>query len=155
MSREEHARDGVQAVIPNDSIMDVALVMLRGSTFASALGAAAGGGASNSVGWGISSGMITQRLRAAANGEYPSFVLGLSATRLYVLGRDKAGLVGGWKDLELIAAIDRGHLAVSREHRGTIVAIELTDTTTGSKLEFEQKLVGNLGASDLLAALHE
>lgn len=35
MSREEHARDGTQAVIPDDEVVDVAVVMPRGSTFES------------------------------------------------------------------------------------------------------------------------
>ena len=42
MSREDHAREGAQAVIPDDEILDVAVVMPRGSTFAGVLGAAAG-----------------------------------------------------------------------------------------------------------------
>lgn len=42
MSREDHAREGAQAVIVDDEILDVAVVMPRGSTLAGVLGAAAG-----------------------------------------------------------------------------------------------------------------
>ena len=157
MSREEHARAGAQAVIPDDTILDVAVVMPRGSTFASVLGAAAGASAGSALGnptaWGVTGGIVSQRIHSASKGSYPSIVLAVSADRLYVLGRRSTGLVGGWKDLHPVAQIERRHLAVARSHRGTVPVIELTDTTTGTTLEFEAAHIGTLGVKDLLASL--
>ncbi|WP_322409761.1 hypothetical protein [Microbacterium invictum] len=155
MSREEHAREGAQAVIPDDEILDVAVVMPRGSTFAGVLGAAAGvaAGGSNPTAWGVAGGMIGERVSAASKGSYPSLVLALSAGRLYVLGRESTGLVGGWKHLHPVAHIERKDLQVTRRRRGTVVVIGLTDTTTGTTLEVEAQNVGGLGLKDLLEAV--
>ncbi|RKT36629.1 hypothetical protein DEU34_1147 [Microbacterium sp. AG1240] len=152
MSREEHAREGAQAVIPDDEVLDVAVVMPRGSTFAGVLGAAAGvaGGGSNATAWGVAGGMIGERVNAASKGSYPSLVLALSAKRLYVLGRTSTGLVGGWKHLHPVAHIDRDHLEVTKHRRGTVLVIGLTDTTTGTTLEVEAQNIGGLGLKDLL-----
>lgn len=157
MSREEHARAGAQAVIPDDTIVDVAVVMPRGSTFATVLGAAAGASAGSAMGnptaWGVAGGMVGQRALSATKGSYPSIVLAASADHLYVLGRRSTGLVGGWKHLHPIAQIERRHLAVARSHHGTVPVIELTDTTTGTTLEFEAAHIGTLGIKDFLASL--
>jgi hypothetical protein len=156
MSTEQHARQGAQSVVPDDEILDVAVVMPRGSTFAGVLGAAAGvaGGPSGSTtAWGVAGGMLAQRANAASKGSYPSIVLAVSATRLYVLGRQSTGLVGGWKKLHPVAYIERSNLAVDRHQRGTVRVIALTDTTTGTRLEFEAQNIGGLGLKDLLREL--
>ncbi len=152
MSREEHAREGAQAVIPDDEVLDVAVVMPRGSTFAGVLGAAAGvaGGGSNTMAWGVAGGMIGERVNAASKGSYPSLVLALSPERLYVLGRKSTGLVGGWKNLHPVAHIERKDLEVTKHRRGTVQVIGLTDTTTGTTLEVEAQNLGGLGLKDLL-----
>lgn len=151
---EKHARDGAQAAVGDDEILDVAIVMPRGSTFASVLGSAAGVGlgGNNSTAWGVSGGLLAQRAQSASHGSYPSIVLALSETKLYVLGRARTG-VGGWKNLHLVAHIDLGSLEVTRHRRGTVQVIELTDTATGTTLEFERQNIGNLGINDLLAQL--
>lgn len=153
MSREEHAREGAQAVIPDDEVLDVAVVMPRGSTFAGVLGATAGvvGGGNNPTAWGVVGGMVGERVNAASKGSYPSIVLALSPTRLYVLGRTRTGLVGGWKNLHPVAHIERRDLEVTRHHRGTVLVLGLTDSTTGTTLEFEAQNIGGLGLKDLLA----
>lgn len=152
MSREEHAREGAQAVIPDDEVIDVAVVMPRGSTFAGVLGAAAGvvGGGGNTTAWGVAGGMIGQRVSAASHGSYPSLVLALTPTRLHVLGRTSTGLVGGWKHLHPVAHIERADLEVTKHHSGTVLVIGLTDTTTGTTLEVEAQNIGGLGLKDLL-----
>lgn len=133
------------------------MVLPRGSTFAAVLGAAAGASAGSALGnptaWGVAGSMVGQRALSASKGSYPSIVLAVSTDRLYVLGRRSTGLVGGWKDLHPIAQIERRHLAVARSHRGTVPVIELTDTTTGTTLEFEAAHIGNLGIKDFLATL--
>lgn len=155
MSREEHAREGAQSVIPDDEILDVAVVMPRGSTLSGVLGAAAGVGlsGSNQTAWGVAGGMLAQRANSASHGSYPSIVLAVSATRVYVLGRTSTGLVGGWKHLHPVAHIDRSDLEVSRRHSGTVRVIGLKDTTSGTTLEFEALNIGGLGLNDLLAEL--
>jgi len=153
---EKHARDGAQVAVGDDEILDVAIVMPRGSTLAGVMGAAAGvglGGA-NSTAWGVGGGVLAQRAHSAAHGSYPSIVLAVSETRLYVLGRERTG-VGGWKNLHLVAHIDRSALTVRRHRRGTVQVIELTDSTTGTTLEFEKQNIGNLGLNDLLEQLRE
>lgn len=157
MSREEHAREGAQAAVGDDEVIDVAVVMPRGSTKSGILGAAVGVGfgGDNPTAWGVTGGMLAQRASSASKGSYPSIVLALSATRLYVLGRSSTGIVGGWKDLHPVAHIDRANLKVHRRHSGTVRVLELTDTTTGNTLEFEAMNVGGLGLDNLLAELRD
>lgn len=152
MSREEHAREGAQSVIPDEEVLDVAVVMPRGSTFAGVLGAGVGvaAGGSNPTAWGVVGGMAGSRMNAASKGSYPSLVLALTPARLHVLGRAHTGLVGGWKNLHPVAHIDRENLEVSKHRRGTVLVIGLTDTTTQTTLEVEAQNVGGLGLKDLL-----
>lgn len=155
MAREDHARDGAQAAIPDDEIIDVAVVMPRGSTKSGVLGAVigVGVGGDNQMAWGVAGSMLAQRAHSASRGSYPSIVLALSETKLYVLGRRSTGVVGGWKNLDPVAHIDRSALGVRRRHSGTARVIELTDTSTGKTLEFEALNIGGLGLKDLLAPL--
>lgn len=152
MSREEKARAGAQAVIGEDEILDVAVVVPRGSTKASVLGAIVGSqlGGDNAMAWGIGGAMLGQRVNSATKGSYPSVVLALSESRLYVLGREKSGVVGGWKKVHRVGQIDRADLAVTQRRSGTVRVLELTDTTSGATLEFEVMNVGNLGLKDLI-----
>ncbi|MCT9821385.1 hypothetical protein N3K63_13960 [Microbacterium sp. W1N] len=153
MSKEEKARDGAQSVIPDDEIIDVALVEARGATSSGVVGAVLGMGGNRGVAWGFAGAAIGQRVNASLKGVYPTYVLAVSATTLYLLGRQKSGSVGGWKKLEPITQIDRSNLAVARKRHGTVSTLELTDTSTGATLEFEPKRIGNLGLKDLLAEL--
>lgn len=159
MSREEHAIEGAQAAVPDDEIVDVAVVMPRGSTVAGLFGAAAGVGAGGALGnttaWGVAGAMIGQRVGSASKGSFPSIVLALSPTRLSVLGRESTGLVGGWKHLHPVAHIERADLSVARHRHGTVSVLELTDTTTGTALEFEVQAFGGLGLKDLLGEIDE
>jgi hypothetical protein len=156
MSSEDTARAGAQAVIPDDEILDIAVVMPRGSTLAGVFGAAAGvgtGSSNSTMAWGIAGGMLAQRANSAAKGSYPSIVLALSPTRLYILGRSRTGVVGGWKHLHPVAHIERQNLEIKRHKHGTVRVIELTDTTTGNALEFEVMTIGGHGLGELLDAL--
>lgn len=157
MSREEKARAGAQAVVGEDEILDVAVVVPRGSTKAGVLGAIVGSelGGNNAMAWGIGGAVLGQRVNSAAKGSYPSVVLALSESRLYVLGREKSGVVGGWKKVHPVGQIDRADLAVAQRHSGTVRVLELTDTTTGATLEFEVMNVGNLGLKDLIENAQE
>lgn len=155
MSQEVKARAGAQAAVPGDQVLDVAVVMPRGSTVSGMLGAAAGvaAGGGNSTAWGVGGGMIGQRVNAASRGSFPSVVLALSASTLYVLGRDRDGLVGGWKHLHPVAHIDRSDLEVQHRRHAAVHIVELTDRRSGATLEFEARHVGGLGLKGLLAQL--
>lgn len=155
MSREEHAREGAQAVVPDDRIIDVAVVMPRGSTKAGLIGSVIGvsAGGDNQTAWGVAGGMLAQRAQSASHGSYPSIVLAVSESKLHVLGRQSTGIVGGWKNLHPVAHISRADLEVRTRHSGTVRVIELTDTTTGTTLEFEAQTIGGLGLNELLAEL--
>ncbi|WP_133543298.1 hypothetical protein [Microbacterium sp. BK668] len=133
-------------------MLDVAVVMPRGSTFAGIVGATAGvaAGGSNSAAWGVVGGMVGSRVNAASKGSYPSLVLALTPTRLYVLGREHTGLLRGYKNLHPVAHIEREDLEVTKHRRGTVQVIGLTDTTTGTTLEVEAQTIGGLGLKDLL-----
>jgi len=155
MAREEHAREGAQVAVPDDEILDVAVVRPRGSTLSGVIGAVIGMGDNRGAAWGVAGGMIGQRINSAAKHSYPSIVLAVSPTKLYVLGRDTTGLVGGWKDLEPVTYIDRANLAFDRRHHGATPVLELTDITTGTTLEFEPQAIGDLGLKDLLSSLDE
>ncbi len=94
--------------------------------------------------------LVGSRVNAASKGSYPSLVLALSRTRLYVLGREHAGLVRGFKNLHPVAHVERENLEVTQHRRGTVRVIGLTDTTNGTTLEVEAQTVGGLGLKDLL-----
>ena len=158
MSREESARAGAQAAVGDDQVVDVAVVMPRGSTASGVLGAAvgvAGGAGSNTTAWGVAGGMIGQRVNAASRGSFPSLVLALSASRLYVLGRRSTGLVGGWKKMTPVGQIELKNLSVDRRRHGTVRIIELKDRSTGSTLEVEAQNVGGLGLESLLEKIED
>jgi hypothetical protein len=156
LSRENKARAGVSQVIPDDTIQDVALVYPRGSTRSGAIGAALGGALGSQIG-GASTGawqalgyLAGERVAADQAGTPGTLVLAVSPSTLYVLGRHRLGLVGGWRTLTPLAKIDRRHLLVEHRRRGLVKQIDFTDTTTGSKLEVEARLLGNLGVTDRL-----
>lgn len=155
MSKEQKARDGAQAAIGEDEIIDVALVNPRGSTTSGILGAIVGMGGNRGVAWGFAGGAIGQRISASAKGVFPSYVLAVSPTKLYILGRHKSGTVGGWKKVELVTHIDRSNVVVAHKRHGASSALELTDSSTGTILEFEPQRIGSLGLKDLLASLDE
>ena len=97
MSRESNARAAVQALIPDDEILDVALTYPRGFTKSQAVGMAAGG----AMGYGerlpghrlASVGMVGGKIFSNLKELPQSFVLAVSPTTVYVLGRDTHGLL--------------------------------------------------------------
>jgi hypothetical protein len=157
MSRESKARAGAQAAVGGDRILDVALAVPRGTTFAGAvgmgLGAGIGGGGNSTTAWEMG-GLMAGRASAARRQKMPpSVVLALSETTLYALGRKRSGLFGSWKKLGLLTRIPRSHLTVAHKRRGTVLHVTFTDTTSGVPLEVETTPVGNLGINDFLKRL--
>ncbi|HEY5980034.1 MAG TPA: hypothetical protein VIT41_10410 [Microlunatus sp.] len=90
MSREKKARAGAQALIPDDTITDVALTVPHGATMASVLGAAVGGSITQGTGgtngaW-VPMGMVVGERMAATKAGLPlSIVLAASPTAVYAL----------------------------------------------------------------------
>ena len=157
MSREESALEAVQALIPDDTILDVALVHPRGYTQAQGAGMAVG----SLVGFGTDFQGLGAVLGGMAGGkvfgnlkELPrSFVLAVSPTTVYTFGRDTQALVGHWDEMVKMVKFDRSTLLVSVHQKLATLEITLTDTEHNASLELEAKRLGNLGVKGLIATL--
>ncbi len=161
MSREQSALEAVQALIPEDVILDVALTHPRGYTKAQGAGMAVG----SLVGFGTDFQGLGAVVGSMAGGkvfgnlkELPrSFVLAISDTTVYVFGRDSMALVGHWDDMVKTVKFDRSTLLVDVHQRLVTLDITLTDTEHDVSLELEAKRLGNLGVkaiTDLLVSDH-
>jgi hypothetical protein len=156
MSREQSARDAVQALIPDDTIIDVAMTYPRGHTKAQAYGGAVGGliGGGDFVGVGIVAGSaVGGKIFTNLKELPPTIVLAVSETAVYTLGRDKMGLVGGWDKLTKMVKFDRSTLRTEVRQRAITYEITLTDTEHDVSVELEAKRLGNLGVKEITALL--
>jgi hypothetical protein len=97
--------------------------------------------------------LVGERIFADSQGTTPTIVLAITGETLYVLGRDSTAMVGRWDGLQLLTHIPRGSLRVEQRMVGPIRQIDLVDTRTRTTLEFESRLIGNLGVSEFLQAL--
>ncbi len=156
MSREHSARDAVQGLIPDDTIIDVALTYPRGFTKSQAYGMAAGsliGGtdfvAVGAVVGSAVGGKIFTNLKELP----PTIVVAVSETAVYTLGRNKMGLVGGWDKLTKLVKFDRSTLRTDVRQRAVTLEITLTDTEHDVSVELEAKRLGNLGIKTITALL--
>jgi hypothetical protein len=157
MSREADARAAVQALVPDDEILDVALVYPRGRTRSEAAGMLVGG----AVGAGSGFQGVGMVLGSVAGGKIfsdlkdlpPSFVLAISATRVYVLGRDTQAMLGGWDALRPMLQFERRRLHVEVKQTLATLEIALIDTEHDARLELEAKRLGNLDVKALLELL--
>jgi hypothetical protein len=102
---------------------------------------------------GAGGSLIGERLFADSHDTTPTIVLALTADTLYVLGRDSTALVGQWDNLRLLSHIPRADVRVEHRMVGPIRQIDLVDHRNGTILEFESRLIGNLGVKDFLATL--
>jgi|JI10StandDraft_1071094.scaffolds.fasta_scaffold42431_2 hypothetical protein len=154
MSREDNARAAVQALIPDDEILDVALTYPRGFTKSQAVGMAAGG----AIGFGsdfqgvaaVMGGVVGGKIFSNLKELPQSFVLAISPTMVYVLGRDKQSAFGGWDRLQPMVKFDRSTLHVELQQTLVTLNITLVDTANGATLELESKRLGTLDVKALL-----
>ena len=156
MSREESAHDAVQALIPDDTILDVALTYPRGYTKSQAYGMAAGSliGGSDFVGVGAVVGSaVGGRIFTNLKELPPTIVLAVSETAVYTLGRNKMGLVGGWDKLTKMVRFDRSTLRTDLHQTVLTLEITLTDTEHDVFVELEAKRLGNLGIKEITELL--
>ena len=157
MSTEETARAAVQALIPDDEILDVALVYPRGTTMSQAAGMAVGsvaGMGSGFQGIGLVVGSVVGgKIFSDAKGLPASFVLAISPTTVYVLGRDTQRVFGGWDKLQPMIKFDRSKLRVELNQRFVMLDIKLVDTEHDATLELEAKRLGSLDVKALLELL--
>jgi hypothetical protein len=154
MSREENARSAVQELIPDDEILDVALTYPRGFTKSQGVGLAIGGAmgmGSDFQGVGIAIGGVVGGKIFSNLKELPqSFVLAISPTTVYVLGRDEQGPFGGWKSLQPMVKFERDTLRVEISQHLVTLDITLVDTEHEATLELEAKRLGTLDVKALL-----
>lgn len=157
MSRETDARAAVQTLIPDDEILDVALVYPRGTTRSEAAGMAVGGVAGMGTGFqgvGMVLGSVVGGRIFSDLKELPaSFVLAISPTTVYVLGRDKQSAFGGWDELQPMIKFDRSTLHVEMKQTFVTLEITLVDTEHDATLELEAKRLANLDVKALLELL--
>ena len=154
MSREDKARAAVQALIPDDEILDVALTYPRGFTKSQAAGMAAGG----AIGFGSDFQGVAAVVGSVAGGkifsnlkELPqSFVLAISPTTVYVLGRDKQAPFGAWDTLQPMIKFNRATLHVGLQQTLATLNITLVDTEHDATLELEAKRLGTLDVKALV-----
>ena len=157
MSQESKARAAVQALIPDDEILDVALTHPRGYTRSQAVGAAAGG----VIGFGgdfqgaaaVIGGMASSKIFSNMKQLPQSVVLAVSPTTVYVLGRDTQAVVGHWDKLQPMIKFDRASLSVEVKQTLATLDITLVDTQNDATLELEAKRLGTLDVKALIELL--
>ena len=82
-----------------------------------------------------------------------SFVLAISATAVYVLGRDTQAAFGGFDKLQPMLKFDRSKLHVELKQTLATLEITLVDTEHDARLDLEAKRLGNLDVKALLELL--
>lgn len=154
MSQEDKARAGVQSLIHDDEILDVALTYPRGYTKSQAAGMAIGGVAgfgSDFQGVGMVVGSVVGgKIFANMKDLPPSFVLAISPTTVYVLGRDSTAAFGHWDKLRPMIKFDRANLHVELQQTLMTLNITLLDTEHDARLELEAKRLGTLDVKALV-----
>ena len=156
MSREQSAHDAVQALIREDTILDVALTYPRGYTKTQALGMSVGGliGGDDFASVGLALGSVVGgKLFANLTNLPPTIVLAVSDTAVYTIGRNKMGLAGGWDKLTKMVKFDRSTLQTDVRQRAVLLEITLHDTEHDVSLELEAKRLGNLGIKAIIELL--
>ena len=153
------ALKGAAEAVPNDTIIDVAIVFPDGTTAAqlggTGAGAVAGGllGSANAAGGlaGVGS-LAAEHGLEKEGGDAASVVLALWDSTLYLLGGHRIGALASFKNLTVIASIPRANAKVETAHAGIVHSVKITDSASGQVYEYEAKPMGS-GLSEFTARL--
>ena len=153
------ALKGAAEAVPNDTIIDVAIVFPDGTTAAqlggTGAGAVAGGllGSANAAGGlaGVGS-LAAEHELEKEGGDAASVVLALSDSTLYLLGRHRIGALASFKNLTVIASIPRANAKAETAHAGIVHSGKITASASGQVHEYEAKPMGS-GLSEFISRL--
>lgn len=155
--REHDVMKGVEAALPGVDVVAVALAFPPGTTRAEAggslkgagIGAAAGGildglsSVSSGAGLGDGVGFVMAEHRLNKASATPAYVLALSSSDLYILGKHAVQPLASNKDLVLLDTISLSALGVSHNHHGLVTDVTFTDSKTGQSVMVECKPLGS------------
>jgi len=141
MSLEKRLSAAAKEVTGDDSIIDVAEFMPKGSMGAQMAGAAAGSLAGGAVGdsWGsaigMAGGMAAGRAAVGLTKDLPPFIcVAASPTTVYLLGMRSQFR---FKNLDLLAQIAREDLGVEVHQKASVRTVILEDLTTEQRFALE------------------
>ncbi len=164
--REHDVMKGVEQALPGAEIAAVALAFPPGTTRAEAggslagsgIGAAAGGvldglsSVSSGAGLGNGAGFLMAEHRLNQESATPAYVLALTSSDMYILGKHAVQPLASNKDLVLLDTIALEALSVTHSHHGIVTDVTFADSQTGQSVTVECKPLGS-GISDFLKAL--
>lgn len=164
--REHDVMKGVQAALPDASIQAVALAFPPGTVRAEAGGSLAGEGVGAMAGGlmdGLSSvasgatlgsgaGFYLAERRLNKEPDTPAYVLALTASDLYILGKHRVQPLASNKDLVVLDTLPLAALSVAHTRHGIVTDVTFTDSTTGHAVTVECKPLGS-GLGEFLRAL--
>lgn len=164
--REHDVMKGVEAALPSAQIVAVALAFPPGTTRVEAggslagdgVGAAAGGlldslsSVSNGAGLGNGVGFLMAEHRLNQASATPAYVLALTPTDLYLLGKHSVKPLAGNQDLVLLDTIALDALEVTHRRHGVVTDVTFTDSKAGQSVTVECKPLGS-GLGEFLKAL--
>lgn len=164
--REHDVMKGVEAALPGEQIVAVALAFPPGTTRAEAGGSLAGGGVgaaaggvldglssvSSGAGLGDGVGFLMAERRLNRESPTPAYVLALTPSDMYILGKHAVQPLAGNKNLVLVDTIPLKALSVTHRHHGIVTDVTFTDSQTGQSATVECKLLAS-GIGDFLKAL--
>lgn len=163
---EREVLKGVEAALPGQKILAVALAYPPGTMRAEAGGSLAGEGAgaaaegllsglssvSSGAGLGDSVGFLMAERRLNRQSDAPAYVLALTSSDLHILGKHAVQLLASNKNLVLLDTIPLKALSVSHKHHGLVTDVTFTDSQTSQSVTVECKPLGS-GINDFLKVL--
>lgn len=164
--REHDVMKGVEAALPGQEIVAVALAFPPGTIRAESGGSLAGAGVgavtsglldglssvSSGAGLGNGVGFLMAERRLNRESDTPAYVLALTPINMYILGKHSVKPLASNKDLVLLDTIALGALKVTHSHSGIATHVTFTDSETGQSVTVECKPLGS-GITDFLKAL--
>lgn len=143
------ALKGAAEAVPNDTIVDVAIVFPPGTTSEQLIATGAGEMVDGLGGVGelVADRDLDKHQTSA------SIVLALSDSTLYLLGRHRVGPFASFKNLAVIATIARADAKIETAHAGIVQSVTITDSSSGQVYDYEAKPMGS-GLTEFAARLH-